>query len=55
MSGQPASILVDLSKDAEMVVVGSHGRGGFTGMLLGSVGTAVVHAARTPLIVAPQH
>jgi nucleotide-binding universal stress UspA family protein len=53
MSGQPGSILVDLSEDAAMVVVGSHGRGGFTGMLLGSVGTAVVLAARTPVIVAP--
>ena len=52
MIGPPVPTLVDLSKDAEMVVVGSHGRGAFTGMLLGSVSTAVVQTARTPVIVA---
>jgi nucleotide-binding universal stress UspA family protein len=48
----PARALVQRAEEAQLVVVGSRGRGGLTGKLLGSVSTGVVHSVRVPVMVA---
>jgi nucleotide-binding universal stress UspA family protein len=50
----PAQQLIQQSKslEAQLVVVGSHGRGGLTGLILGSVSNTVLHSVRVPVIVA---
>jgi nucleotide-binding universal stress UspA family protein len=49
----PAEALVSLSTDADLLVLGSRGLGGFTEMLLGSVSHAAVLHAVCPVVVVP--
>jgi nucleotide-binding universal stress UspA family protein len=51
---RPASQLLDRAERAQLVILGSHGRGGFAGMMLGSVSTAVAQEAGVPVIVTRQ-
>jgi nucleotide-binding universal stress UspA family protein len=45
--------LVNAGKDADMLVVGSRGAGGFERMVVGSVSSAVVQHATCPVVIVP--
>jgi len=51
VTGDPAEELIKKSRDADMVVVGSRGSGGFTSLLMGSVSSKVTHHAACPVVV----
>lgn len=53
LTGQPALMLISASRHARCLVVGSRGRGGFRGMLLGSTSRALVNHTHCPLLVTP--
>ena len=53
LEGQPADVLCAEAEDADLLVVGSRGLGGFRGLLLGSVSQQCVHHAPCPVVVVP--
>ncbi len=51
VEGNPAKVLIDESERCDLLVVGSRGLEGFSGMLLGSVSQHVVAHAKCPVVV----
>jgi nucleotide-binding universal stress UspA family protein len=49
----PARELLRATEEAALIVVGTHGRGRFAGLLLGSTGQALIHQARCPVAIVP--
>ncbi|MFF7356456.1 MULTISPECIES: universal stress protein [Streptomyces] len=54
LEGVPGAVLPELGSDAELLVLGSRGRGGFASLLLGSNGLAAARDAECPVVVVPR-
>ncbi len=53
-TGEVAEELIKASRDADMLVVGSRGGGGFARLMLGSVSSQITHHAACPVVIVPR-
>ncbi|MDO4252223.1 MAG: universal stress protein [Rothia sp. (in: high G+C Gram-positive bacteria)] len=54
IDGSPVQVLLEAGKEADLIVVGTRGRGGVAGMLLGSTSQGVLHNTKTPVMIVPE-
>lgn len=54
IDGSPVHVLLEAGDAADLTVVGTRGRGGLTGMILGSVSQGVLHDSENPVMIVPE-
>lgn len=54
IDGSPVQVLLEAGKESSLLVVGTRGRGGVAGMLLGSTSQGVLHNAEVPVMIVPE-
>lgn len=54
IDGSPVQVLLEAGQEADLIVVGTRGRGGVAGMILGSTSQGVLHHTKTPVMIVPE-
>ena len=53
IDGSPVEVLLEAGRKADLIVVGTRGRGGLRGIILGSVSQGVLHSSDRPVMIVP--